>query len=115
MLQGVQMKPSKKKKKWIKTRHKIITKIASLILYPYTCWKYRIKIERFKEQGNRQYQVLMNHQTPFDQFFIGMAFRGAIYYIATEDIFSLGWLSSLLRFAVAPIPINKQTTDIGAV
>ena len=109
------MKPKKRKGKWIKTRHKIITKIACLILYPYTCWKYKIKIERFKEQGDRQYLVLMNHQTPFDQFFIGMAFKGAIYYIATEDIFSLGWLSSLLRFAVAPIPIKKQTTDIGAV
>lgn len=109
------MKPNKKKKKWIKARHKVITKIACLILYPYTRWKYGITIERFKEQGNRQYLVLMNHQTPFDQFFIGMAFKGAIYYIATEDIFSLGWLSSLLRFAVAPIPIKKQTTDIGAV
>lgn len=109
------MKPKKRKEKWIKPRHKIITRLAYLILYPYTCLKYRIRIERFKEQGNRQYLVLMNHQTPFDQFFVGMAFKGAIYYIATEDIFSLGWLSSLLRFAVAPIPIKKQTTDIGAV
>ena len=110
------MKPSKKKKtKWIRKRHEIITRIAYFILYPYTRWKYGITIERFKEQGNRQYLVLMNHQTPFDQFFVGMAFKGAIYYLATEDIFSLGWLSSLLRFAVAPIPIKKQTTDIGAV
>lgn len=109
------MKPKKRKEKWIKPRHKIITRLAYLILYPYTCLKYRIRIERFKEQGNRQYLVLMNHQTPFDQFFVGMAFKGAIYYIATEDIFSLGWLSSLLRFAVAPIPIKKQTTDLKAV
>ena len=59
--------------------------------------------------------VLYNHQTAFDQFFVGMSFRGPIYYMATEDIFSLGWLSKLLRWAVAPIPIRKQTTDITAV
>jgi DNA-directed RNA polymerase subunit RPC12/RpoP len=57
----------------------------------------------------------MNHQTGFDQFFVGMTFRQPVYYVATEDIFSLGWLSDLLRWLVAPIPIKKQTTDIQAV
>lgn len=109
------MKQKKKKEKWIKPRHAIITKVASLVLWPYTRWKYNIKVEPFKEQGNRPYLVLYNHQTGFDQFFVGMAFKGPVYYLATEDIFSLGFLSSLLRWAVAPIPIKKQTTDIGAV
>ena len=35
--------------------------------------------------------------------------------MATEDIFSLGWVSDLIRWLVAPIPIRKQTTDIQAV
>lgn len=109
------MKKNTKKQPWIKPRHKVITTIAAKILYPYVRFKYGIKIERFKEQGNRPYLVLYNHQTGFDQFFLGMAFRGAIYYVATEDIFSLGFLSSLLRYAVEPIPIKKQTTDIAAV
>ena len=52
----------------------------------------------------------MNHQTAFDQFFIGMTFKGAVYYVASEDLFSNGWVSSLLRWLVAPIPIKKQTT-----
>lgn len=109
------MKQKKRKQPWMRKRHQIITRIASALLYPYTRLKYGVKIERFREQGNRPYLILMNHQTGFDQFFVGMAFKGAIYYVATEDIFSLGFLSSLLRFAVAPIPIKKQTTDIGAV
>lgn len=109
------MKKNTKKQPWIKPRHKVITTLAASILYPYVKFKYGIKIERFKEQGNRPYLVLYNHQTGFDQFFLGMAFRGAIYYVATEDIFSLGFLSTLLRFAVEPIPIKKQTTDIAAV
>jgi len=104
-----------KKKTWMLPRHKVITALARVVLLPYTLWKYGIRLEKFREQGDRAYLVLYNHQTAFDQFFVGMTFRGPIYYMATEDIFSLGWISRLLRWAVAPIPIRKQTTDITAV
>ena len=104
-----------KKKKWMLPRHKFITALARIVLKPYTVWKFGIRPKKFEEQGNRAYLVLYNHQTSFDQFFVGMSFKGPIYYMATEDIFSLGWISKLLRWAVAPIPIRKQTTDITAV
>lgn len=104
-----------KKKTWMRPRHRIISAVARAVLKPYTVWKFGIRPERFREQGDRAYLVLYNHQTSFDQFFVGMSFQGPIYYMATEDIFSLGWISKLLRWAVAPIPIRKQTTDITAV
>ncbi len=85
------------------------------MLTPYARYRYGIKVEKFKEQKKGPYLILMNHQTPFDQFFVGMSFKGAVYYLATEDIFSNGILSSLIRFLVAPIPIRKQTTDVKAV
>ena len=100
---------------WLKPRHRIIRDIACALIAPYCRWKFGVKIEKFREQNGRQYLIVMNHQTSFDQFFVGAAFDGPVYYLATEDIFSLGWLSSLLRWAVAPIPIKKQTTDIQAV
>ncbi len=100
--------------KWIKPRHKIITWIAYAILAPYTKLVYRVKLIPFKDK-KRQYLIVMNHQTAFDQFFIGMVFKKNIYYLASEDLFSNGFISSLLRYAVAPIPIKKQTLDIGAV
>ena len=106
---------AKKSKKWMRFRHRIITRLAELVLKPYAYIKYGVKIERFRAQGKRQYLVLYNHQTLFDQFFVGMAFRGPLYYIASEDLFSNGFISSLLRFAVAPIPIKKQTTDVHAI
>lgn len=105
----------KKQKKWIKPRHRVITELARVVLAPYTRLKFGVKVERFKAQGDRQYLVLYNHQTSFDQFFVGMAFRKPVYYLASEDIFSLGWLSKLLRYAVEPIPIKKQTTDVSAI
>ena len=104
-----------KKKKWIKPRHKIVQAIAKAVLWPVCKIKYGITIEKFKEQEDRPYLILYNHQTAFDQFFMGISFKGPIYYVATEDIFSMGFVSSLLRFAVNPIPIKKQTTDVGAV
>ena len=109
------MKKKTSKKKWMRFRHKVVTEGARWFLYLYIKYKYRIKIDKFKEQGKRAYLVLLNHQTTFDQFFVGMSFRGPVYYVATEDIFSLGWISSLIRYIVAPIPIRKQTTDVQAV
>lgn len=105
----------KKKKKWIKGRHLLTRNLVSLALFPYTRWKFGVKAERFKEQGDRAYLILMNHQTGFDQFFVSMSFKGAVYFVATEDIFSKGFVSSIIRFLVAPIPIKKQTTDATAV
>ena len=105
----------KKNKRWTLPRHRIVRNILYPFFWVYTRVAYRIKIEKFKEQEKRPYLILLNHQTPFDQFFVGMSFRGPIYYLATEDIFSNGWVSSLIRWLVAPIPIKKQTTDVRAI
>ena len=104
-----------KKKKWMKFRHKVVRVLAGALLKPFCAWRYGIQIEKFKEQQNTPYLILYNHQTPFDQFFVGLCFKGPVYYLATEDIFSKGWISSLIRWLVAPIPIKKQTTDLTAV
>ena len=109
------MKNKKKTKKWVLPRHRLVTRLIQIFYGPIIRKKYGVKVRPFTEQGGRQYLVLYNHQTAYDQFFVGLAFSGAIYYLATEDIFSLGALSSLIRFLVNPIPIKKQTTDARAV
>lgn len=104
-----------KKKKWMKFRHRVVRNIAYVVLSPVSHLKYGIKIEKFKDVKKRQYLILYNHQTAFDQFFVGQTVSGPIYYLASEDLFSNGFISSLLRWAVAPIPIKKQSTDVTAV
>lgn len=106
---------SKRKKKWMKFRHHVVRNLLYAVMYPYCRLKFGVTIERMKNQQKRPYLILLNHQTVFDQFFVGIAFKGPIYYVATEDIFSLGWVSSLIRYLIAPIPIKKQTTDVQAV
>ena len=105
----------KKKTKWIKTRHKIVVPFLRELFRPIALWMYHIKIEKFKEDNGRQYLVLANHQTGFDQFFPSFAFKQHLYYVASEDIFSMGWLSRLIQWIAEPIPIKKQVTDIRAV
>ena len=104
-----------KRSSWILPRHRWIQWLAKGPVGTFCRWKTGVRVEPFRAQGDRNYLVLMNHQTVYDQFFVGMAFRGPVYYLATEDIFSNGWISSLLRFAVNPIPIKKQTLDLKAV
>ena len=108
-------KAKKKQKPWIRPRHKVVRNILYYTLGTYCRLRYHAKVEKFAEWEDRPYCILLNHQTPFDQFFVGMSVKGNIYYLATEDIFSLGWVSSLIRYLIAPIPIKKQTADVRAV
>ena len=109
------MSKKNKRKKWIKPRHKVVRNILGAFLTPYCAVKYGIKVEKFKNPEKSPYLILFNHQTAFDQFFVGAAFKDPIYYMATEDIFSNGWVSSLIKYLVEPIPIKKQTTDLKAI
>jgi len=104
-----------KKKKWIKLRHKLVRPLLWLGLAPYSYMKYGVRVERFRPEKKEPYLILLNHQTAFDQFFVGMSFRDPVYYLASEDLFSNGWVSSLIRYLVAPIPIKKQTIDLKAI
>ena len=106
---------SKKNKKWIRPRHKVVRNILYYTLGTYCKLCYNAKVEKFKEWEDRPYCILLNHVTPFDQFFVGMSVKGNIYYLATEDIFSKGWVSDLIRWLIAPIPIKKQASDVRAV
>jgi 1-acyl-sn-glycerol-3-phosphate acyltransferase len=104
-----------KQKKWAKPRHRFYTAILRPIIKVLIKIRYNAKCERFKEQGKRKYVVLMNHQTAFDQFFIASSFKGPLYYLASEDLFSKGFVSKIINYLVAPIPIKKQSTDVRAV
>ena len=105
----------KKNEQWLKFRHKVVVWLLKPVFKPIVRWMYSIEIEEFKEQGNRPYLIIMNHQTAFDQFFVSAVFNRPVYYVASEDLFSMGFVSDIIRTLVAPIPIKKQTLDLQAV
>lgn len=106
---------AKKKKPWRRARHRVYRVLFGWAVFLYTRLKYRIRVERFKRAKKEQFLVLMNHQTAFDQFFVEMAFHTPVYYVASEDLFSKGWVSRVIEHVVAPIPIKKSVTDMKAV
>ena len=108
-------KKGSSKKPWILPRHTFTRKLLGLTFLPYVKRKYNVKITKYDSSDNRPMLILYNHQTAYDQFFVGGAFKRPIYYVASEDIFSMGFLSKIIKFLVAPIPIKKQTTDARAV
>ena len=106
---------SKKKKKWVLARHRVVKRLLRWAFVLAAKIRYRVKLPAFPEGKGKQFLILMNHQTPFDQFFVSATFKQSVYFVATEDIFSLGFLSKALKWLVAPIPIKKQTADMAAV
>ena len=78
----------KKATTWRRFRHRVVFGLLRYPLTAYTVLRYGVKVDRFRQQGKRPYLIVMNHQTGFDQFFVGMFFRDPVYYMATEDIFS---------------------------
>lgn len=109
----MEKKKRKKKSRWIRPRHTFFRNILSPFLRLICKIKYKIKVERCKDK--RQLLVVSNHQTTFDQFFVGLGFKRHLYYVTNDDLFSNGFVSWLIDFLVKPIPIKKGTTDVKAV
>ena len=111
------MKEKKKKRqKWTRPRHRLIQHLMRPIMGPFLRLKYGLHYQKF-HPTEKQYLVLANHQTAWDQFFMGLVLYPKImpYYVASEDIFSNGFISKLIRFLVNPIPIKQQTSDVSCV
>ena len=113
----IRMDQTKKKKKtpWCRPRHRVYRFLFEGAVSLYTKIAYHIDVEAFKRSKREQFFVLMNHQTAFDQFFVEMAFQSPVYYVASEDLFSKGFLSRVIEHVAAPIPIKKSVTDMKAV
>lgn len=105
----------KKIEKWMKFRHRVAWVVLYPILAVITLIKFPIRVKPLRDHRVRPYLILFNHQTPFDQFFVALAFKGPIYFISTEDILSNGFVSKVIKWLLAPIPIKKQAGDFSAV
>ena len=59
---------------------------------------------------SKNYIVLTNHTTYWDHFLVGLALPKQMYFVASEHIFRLGFLSKALVFLVNPIPRRKGSS-----
>ncbi len=59
--------------------------------------------------------ILANHNCNLDPFMISVSFRRPIFFVASDHLFRLGWISAVIRFLVAPIPIVKSQLDLRTI
>ena len=106
----------KQNQKWIRKRHMHIKNAMYAPFNAYVKRRYGYTFSAFENKENKNYLILYNHTTGFDQFLLGLAFKKQlIYYVATEDLFSIPVVSSIINFLVRPIPFKKSTNDTRAV
>ncbi len=59
--------------------------------------------------------ILTNHNTNWDFLYFGAAFRGHMYFVASEHIFRSGLVSKLIVFLVNPIARKKGASSVNTV
>ncbi|HPG92866.1 MAG TPA: 1-acyl-sn-glycerol-3-phosphate acyltransferase [Clostridia bacterium] len=102
-------------KKWVKVRHSAVFGFLRPFFRVAMKRKYGFSCKRFKLEKGKPYLILSNHQSKSDQFLISLIFNRPLYFVARDDLFSMGFASKLIKFLVAPIPKNKVARDIKTI
>ena len=93
------------------TFHIAFYKFIRILILPW------LKIKGFKGTGtvpqrSKANLILTNHNTNWDFFYFGASFKEQMYFVASEHIFRLGFISKVIRFLVDPIPRKKGSSAI---
>ncbi|MDD2458487.1 MAG: lysophospholipid acyltransferase family protein [Eubacteriales bacterium] len=108
--------PSDKPRPWIRWRHRAVQTLLRPVLRLFYGWTYRYRGERYREEDPRQpYLILSNHNGAVDPILLALSFRQPIYFVASDHIFRWGFVSKIIRYVAAPIPIVKAQLDLKAI
>ncbi len=94
--------------------HKTVWKILRILAGFFIRHKYNYSYDTVRPKSDN-YIVLSNHSIDLDPIFIGLSFPNQMYFVASEHIFRLGFLSKLLNIFFAPIQRLKGKSEIGTV
>ena len=104
------------KRRLVRRRHAVVYTCLRPFFRLVLRWKYGYRGFRFQgETRGQPYLVLANHNGAIDPFMMAVSFRRPIYFVASDHIFRLGWVSRLIRWLVAPIPIVKSMIDTRSI
>lgn len=105
----------KKIKKWVKLRHKIIFNLLRPFFRLYFRIKYKFIASRDEKKVPSPALIMSNHSTTMDPFLLGTSFIRPIYYITSDDLFTIPFVSRIIRWLVNPIPKSKSKSDLGTI
>jgi len=97
-----------------KKRHDFIFRLAWLLFRRDFARKFNFEYEDIKVDKS-PYIVVSNHLTNWDPILIGLSFGRSMYYVATDQIFRMGWKSKLLMYLFSPIAKAKTAHETQTV
>jgi hypothetical protein len=93
-----------------KKRHDFIYRTLWRLFRHAFAKKFNFEYDEIKVEQT-PYIVVSNHLTNWDPILIGLSFGKNMYYVATDQIFRMGWKSRLLTFCFAPIAKAKTSQE----
>ncbi len=102
-------------KRWVKKRHAVIFAILQPIFYVFFKLRYNFTVKNEESITPKPCLIMSNHLTTLDPFMLSKSFRRPLYFITSDDLFTIPVLSRLIRFLVAPIPKSKSKSDLNTI
>jgi 1-acyl-sn-glycerol-3-phosphate acyltransferase len=97
-----------------KKRHNFIWRLARFLVHRPLARKFNFKYDN-AEVEHSPYIVVSNHLTNWDPLLIALSFRKMMYFVASDHILRMGFISKLLEFAMSPITRVKTAQETQTV
>lgn len=94
-----------------KFRHKVVFWLLRPFFNIWARLYLNYTFDRFKDK-NGPYLILGNHTQPLDPVILSFSFSKPIYFVASKMVYNLPFLSKMMDYLVAPIPIDKFRSDL---
>ncbi len=104
-----------KKKRWTKYRHKVIFALLRPFFKIYFKIRYRLEWERAEKTVPKPCIIMSNHQTVMDPFIMAVSFKRPLYFITSDDLFSIKFVSPIIEYLTGIIPKSKSKSDVNTV
>ena len=89
-------------------RHKTVWAVVWRLLKPYICRRFNLDAKEANPPG--PCIVIPNHVSNWDPLLVAMSFpKKQMYFVASEHLFRLGFVSRLITYFLAPIPRRKAS------
>ncbi|MEG1805329.1 MAG: 1-acyl-sn-glycerol-3-phosphate acyltransferase [Clostridia bacterium] len=107
-------KQVERKDKLVLMRHKIVFAALRPFFKLYFKIKYNFSYDKYCGV-DKDVLILSNHATTLDPFFLAASFDFPIYFVASDQIFNLGFVSRIIKYLVSPIPKMKGVSDLQTI
>lgn len=104
----------KERRAYFLLRHKITFNILRPFFKLYFKLKYNASFDKYKGDGKGAI-IISNHTITLDPFFVAVSFNFPVYFVASDQLFNLGFVSRGIQYLVSPIAKSKGKEDVKCI